>query len=294
MTGTAIATIKDANKVLEVMKPQLALAVPAHVSVDRLCRVILNALQTTPALLNCDRNSFMKAAMTVAVLGLEPEGVLGQAYLVPYKGQVQAQIGYKGLIRLARNSGEVSTLVAHEVCANDHFDYEWGLNERLEHKPAEGDRGELTHVYAVAKFKDGSHHFEVMSKAEVEKIRLASPSAQSTFSPWNSHYAEMAKKTAIRRIAKYLPLSIQRATAINAAFENGKIANIAPETDIIDIEADEVQADAPATADAKPASKLDALEAGLKPGETVDNETGEISPGDTPTKADAAAKKTAA
>ena len=294
MTGNALATVKDASKLLDVMKPQLALAIPPHVNLDRLCRVVLNALQTTPALLQCDRNSFMKAAMTVAVLGLEPEGVLGQAYLVPYKGQVQAQIGYKGLIRLARNSGEVSTLVAHEVCANDKFDYEWGLNERLEHKPAEGDRGELTHVYAVAKFKDGSHHFEVLSKADVDKIKASSPSANGGFSPWKTHYTEMAKKTAIRRIAKYLPLSIQRATAINAAFEGGKIANIAPETDIIDIEPDDVQQEEQAETPSKQASKLDALEAGLSTAETVDNETGEVFPGDTPTRADAAAKKTTA
>ena len=292
MTGNALATVKDASKLLDVMKPQLALAIPPHVNLDRLCRVVLNALQTTPKLLECDRNSFMKAAMTVAVLGLEPEGVLGQAYLVPYKGQVQALIGYKGLIRLARNSGEVSTLVAHEVCTNDHFDYEWGLNERLEHKPADGDRGPVTHVYAVAKFKDGSHHFEVMSKGEVDKVRAGS--AGKDLAPWKDHYVEMAKKTAIRRIAKYLPLSIQRATAINAAFEGGKLANIAPETDIIDIEPDDVQQEEQAESPSKPASKLDALEAGLSTAETVDSETGEVFPGDTPTRADAAAKKTAA
>jgi len=292
MSSNALANIGNARSTLEQLKPQMELALPPHVKIDRLCRVILNALQTTPALLQCDRTSFMKAAMTVAVLGLEPEGVLGQAYLVPYKGQVQAQIGYKGLIRLARNSGEVSTLVAHEVCKNDHFDYEWGLNERLEHKPAEGERGELTHVYAVAKFKDGSHHFEVLSKSEVDKIRDSSPSAQASFSPWRSHYTEMAKKTAIRRIAKYLPLSVQRADAVNAAAEMGKVANIDPDQQIIDIEPDEVQTDEQAGEDHKPASKLDALEAGLTAGETVDNETGEVFPDDTPTKADA--KKTAA
>ena len=292
MTGTNIATIQDANRLLEVMKPQLSLAVPNHVSVDRLCRVILNALQTTPALLNCDRNSFMKAAMTVAVLGLEPEGVLGQAYLIPFKGQVQALIGYKGLIRLARYSGEVSSLVAHEVCANDRFDYEWGLNERLEHKPADGDRGEMTHVYAVAKFKDGSHHFEVLMKSEVEKIKASSPLANASFSPWKSHYNEMAKKTAIRRLAKYLPLSVQRADAVNAAYDSGKVASIDPNHQIIDIEPDAEMQDAQPEPEQK-TSKLDTFEAGLS-GETVDNETGEVFPGDTPTKADAAAKKTAA
>ena len=284
-----LATIQNARQTLEQLKPQLALALPPHVKIDRLCRVILNALQTTPALLKCDRTSFMKAAMTVATLGLEPEGVLGQAYLIPFKGQVQALIGYKGLIRLARNSGEVSSLVAHEVCENDEFDFEWGLNERLVHKPAAGDRGEITHFYAVAKFKDGSHHFEVLTKAEVDKIRAASPSANASFSPWKSHYSEMGKKTAIRRISKYLPLEIQRADAINAAHDAGKVANIMPEHDIIDVEP-EVDLPMETAEDQKPASKLDALEAGLN-SQTIDAETGEVFRGDTPTKADHDAKK---
>ena len=278
MTSTALATIANARQTLDVLKPQMELALPPHVKIDRLCRVIMNALQTNPTLLQCDRNSFMKAAMTVAVLGLEPEGVLGQAYLVPYKGQVQAQIGYKGLIALARNSGQVSTLVAHEVCENDEFDYEWGLNERLEHKPADGERGELTHVYAVAKFKDGSHHFEVLSKSEVDKIRASSPSANSGFSPWKTHYTEMAKKTAIRRIAKYLPLSVQRADAINAAADAGRVAALEPDGQVID---HVPSIDVPTEAIAQQPSKLDVLEASLK----VDQETGEVFPGDLPSKA---------
>jgi recombination protein RecT len=286
MSSTALATIASARQTLDAMKPQMALALPPHVNIERLCRVIMNAFQTTPALLNCDRNSFMKAAMTVAVLGLEPEGVLGQAYLVPYKGQVQAQIGYKGLTALARNSGQISTLVAHEVCTNDTFDYEWGLNERLEHKPADGERGELTHVYAVAKFKDGSHHFEVLTKTEVDRIKAASPSASGNYSPWKTHYTEMAKKTAIRRIAKYLPLFVQRADAVNAAAEMGKVANLTPDDQIIDIEPDEVTTDETDGSAQSQTSKLDAFEAGLAGDDSF--------PGDTPTKADAGTKKTAA
>ena len=297
MTGTNIASIKDANRLLEVMKPQLALAVPKHVEVDRLCRVILNALQTTPALLSCDRNSFMKAAMTVAVLGLEPEGVLGQAYLIPYKGQVQAQIGYRGYMTLARNSGKVSEIYAHEVHKNDTFDYELGLHKKLEHKPAEGERGEWTHVYAVVKFTDGGSHFDVLTKAQVMATRdnsdgyKAFKAGRMKTTPWVTHEIPMAKKTALRRISNMLPMTAQRAAAIDNATDAGKTAYLLPDN-VIDIEAEEVQAVEQAEPEQK-TSKLDTFEAALSTGEAVDAETGEVFRGDTPLKADAA-KKTAA
>ncbi len=165
---SAIATVRSD---LEKMKSQFALALPKHVTPDRLLRVALTCIQNTPKLLECDKTSLYAAIMTCAQLGLEPDGVLGHAYLIPYGNKVQFIPGYKGLLALARNSGEVISISAHEVREHDEFEYEYGLNEVLSHKPAHDERGEIVCFYAYAKFKDGGHHFDVMSLQEVEEIR---------------------------------------------------------------------------------------------------------------------------
>ncbi len=122
--------------------------------------------------------------------------------------------GYRGLIALARNSGLITSINVQAVHRNDHFEYAYGLNERLEHIPAGGDRGEITHFYAYAKFKDGGHHFDVMSRSEVDAVRDRSESYQACRagkaedSAWVTSYAEMGKTTVILRIAEYLPLTV--------------------------------------------------------------------------------------
>jgi recombination protein RecT len=219
--------IEAVRRSLELMKPALALALPPHLTVDRLLRVVLTVLQQTPALLDCDRASLYRAVMTCAQLGLEPDGVLGQAYLVPSRGKVQLVPGYRGFIALARNSGEVTSINAQAVHRNDRFEYAYGLAERLEHVPAGGDRGEITHFYAYAKFKDGGHHFDVMSRGEVDAVRDRSESYQAyragriEDTAWVTGYAEMGKKTVIRRIAKFLPLAVQKAAALADLYESG-------------------------------------------------------------------------
>lgn len=259
----ALAPVKPIDNVrntLEQLKPQMRLALPKHLTADRLCRIVMTAVQNTPKLLECDRRSFFAAVMSCAQLGLEPDGVLGQAYLIPFgqgdRAKVQLIIGYKGLISLARNSGDVVSIAAHEVCRNDHFKYVFGLEEKLEHIPATGERGEVTHFYAVAQFKGGGHHFDVMTRAEVEAVRDASSgyktavrfakAGQEPNSPWVQSFVEMGKKSAIRRIAKYLPMNVQKAAAISEMYEAGRHADLgdagelrvdpAPIGDVIDAE----------------------------------------------------------
>ena len=256
----ALAPVKPIDNVrqtLEQLKPQMRLALPKHLTADRLCRIVMTAVQTTPKLLECDRRSFFAAVMSCAQLGLEPDGVLGQAYLIPFGSKVQLIVGYKGLISLARNSGDVVSIAAHEVCRNDHFKYVFGLEEKLEHIPASGERGEITHFYAVAQFKGGGHHFDVMTREEVETIRDSSSgyktalrfakTGQDPQTPWVQNFVEMGKKSAIRRIAKYLPMNVQKAAAISEMYENGRHADLgeagelrvdpAPAGEVIDAEA---------------------------------------------------------
>jgi recombination protein RecT len=270
-TGTPrerITPVESVQRALELMKPQLATALPEHLTADRLLQVVMTVLRSTPALLDCDRASLYRAVMTCAQLGLEPDGVLGQAWLVPSRGKVQLVPGYRGFLVLARNSGQVTSINAQAVHRNDHFEYAYGLNERLEHVPAAGDRGEISHFYAYARFKDGGHHFDVMSKSEVDAARERSESYQAyragraEDSAWVNGYAEMGKKTVIRRIAKYLPLAVQKAAALADLHEAGKHAALDDFGEIV-VDLDPLEEDErKPEATVAPRSRLDAFAAG--------------------------------
>lgn len=198
---------------LEQMKPQLKLALPKHLSPDRMIRVALTEWRKTPNLQKCDTTSFLGSIVQASQLGLEPGSALGHCYLVPYKRTCQLIIGFRGMIDLARRSGQIISLSAHTVHKNDEFHYELGLHEDLRHIPAPGDRGEMILVYGVARLVGGGFQFEVMTKSDVDKIRNKSKAGTGSGTPWGAHYDEMAKKTVIRRLFKYLPVSIEMATA---------------------------------------------------------------------------------
>jgi recombination protein RecT len=202
------------------VKAQIALALPKHMTADRLARIALTEVRKTPALARCDQASFLGAIMQCAQLGLEPGSALGHAYLLPFENrrksitEVQFVLGYRGMIDLARRSGQILSLEARAVYASDKFHVALGLNPDLIHEPAweDEDRGSLRFVYAVAKLKDGGTQFDVMSRAEVERVRKGSKAGNS--GPWVDHFEEMAKKTVIRRLFKYLPMSIEMASAM--------------------------------------------------------------------------------
>lgn len=220
------AGIGQVKAFMESQKATLAAVLPRHVSPDRMLKIALGAMRTTPKLMGCTVESLMGAVVQVSQLGLEPNTPLGHAYLIPFENrqknttEVQIVLGYKGLIDLARRSGQIVSIAAHEVCANDHFEYSYGLDEKLEHRPAMGDRGEVIAFYAVAKLVGGGHAFEVMSNQQVLDIRDASQGwkqakryGKTENTPWGAHYAEMGRKTVLRRLFKYLPVSIELANA---------------------------------------------------------------------------------
>lgn len=204
------------------MKAQFQAALPKHMTAERMARIVTTEIRKTPALAKCDQASFLGSVIQCAQLGLEPGNSLGHAYLLPYGSHVQLIIGYRGMIDLARRSGQIISLSARAVREHDEFDYQLGLHEDLIHKPFEGeDAGEITHVYAVAKLQGGGVQFEVMSRAQVEAVRAQSKAGKS--GPWVTHFEEMAKKTVIRRLFKYLPVSveIQRAVVLDERAEAG-------------------------------------------------------------------------
>jgi len=226
----ALPPKQQIKHLLDRAGPVIAKAMPKHMSPERLLQVATTIATTTPALAECYPPSLVGAIMQCGGMGLEPNTVLGHAYLIPFRNKkknrqdVQVIIGYKGLIDLARRSGQIQSIAAHCVRANDHFRYQYGLTEVLEHIPSEGiDAGEITYFYAVAHMKDGGHAFEVMSKAKVDQIASNTQSGGKS-GPWRDHYEEMGRKTAIRRLAKFLPISIDlaRAVALDESAEDGR------------------------------------------------------------------------
>lgn len=208
---------KGMEQLLTKMGGQIQKALPSMVSSERFQRVALTAFSNNTKLQQCDPMSFIAAMMQSAQLGLEPNTPLGQAYLIPYGKQVQFQIGYKGLLELAQRSGKIKTLYAHEVRENDAFDIDYGLNQTLTHKPLlKGDRGEVIGYYAVYHLDTGGNSFIFMTKDEVlEHAKRFSKTYNS--GPWQTDFDAMAKKTVIKQLLKYAPLSIelQKATSMD-------------------------------------------------------------------------------
>jgi recombination protein RecT len=211
-------TMKD---YVESMSGEIAKALPSVITPERFTRITLSALSTNPQLQQTTPQSFLGAMMTAAQLGVEPNTPLGQAYLLPYKNkgvlECQFQLGYRGLMDLAYRSGEISVIQAHTVYENDEFHYEFGLEPKLEHKPAIKDRGDAVAYYAMFKTKDGGYGFEVMSVQDVKlHAKKYSKSYDSAYSPWSTNFDEMAKKTVLKRVLKYAPLKSDFARQVTA------------------------------------------------------------------------------
>lgn len=226
--------------------PQIKAALPAHLknSVERFRRVALTEFRKNATLKECAPISFLGAIIQATQLGLEP-GPLGHFYLVPRRvrgnWEVLGIVGYRGMIDLARRSGQITSIHAHVVREGDEFSYRLGLNPDLQHQPLRDD-GDITHVYAVANLVGGGVQFEVMSRRAVDKVRESSPAGNS--GPWVSHFAEMARKTVVRRLFKYLPVSIELAVAADYD-ERGEVGQDQGHKNWIDLgdDADEVVSD---------------------------------------------------
>ncbi len=212
--GNEIATM--GNKQIAVMRNMLqgvereiARALPKHMTPERMIRIALTAMNKNQALLRCTQESLIKAVIEASELGLEPSGILGHAYLIPYKDQCQLQVGYRGFIELAGRSGQVESIFAEVVYDCDTFTYEQGLVPVLRHVPNmnRDETATLYCAYAVAKLRGGTTVYRVMPKVDIEKRRAASKGKDKPDSPWKQWPEEMWRKTVIRALAKVLPLS---------------------------------------------------------------------------------------
>lgn len=235
------------RSMLEGLKPRMQGILPKHLTAERMVRLTLMAVAKTPKLLECTQASVAESVMVASQLGLDCGGVLGSAYLVPYGNKCQLIVGYRGMIDLARRSGQIESINVRAVFKDDEFNIEYGIDDVLTHRPSTTvppAAGNLIGCYCVAKFVGGGRHVEYMSRVEIGAIRGRSKASGS--GPWVTDYVEMAKKTVVRRAFKYWPMSTELAKALeDAAVESDTGASAV--ADIIDTTATETpDPDAPA------------------------------------------------
>ena len=242
------AQASDILTLVQRQAPAFRAALGKTIDPEVFVRTALTTLRTTPALMSCKRESVLGALMLSAQLGLAP-GPLGEAYLVPFGSECTFIVGYQGLMKLAYNSGKVSSIYAELVHEHDHFLVTRGTARAIVHeepKPFGTPRGKVVGVYAVAKLLgDAEPQFVVLTVDEVERFRQMSRGKNSMM--WKDHWEAAAKKTAVRQLAKWIPKSVelQRAIAADDAAEQGKDQAAAAGYDFGDLtggEEDEPQA----------------------------------------------------
>lgn len=267
-TSTELTPIEAMRGTLVKMQPEFQAALPPQIPVEKFIRTTLTAVQMNPELLGADRRSLLGACMKAAQDGLLLDG--REAAPVIFRTKEGPKVQYMpmvgGILKKIRNSGELASISAHVVYDKDHFEYELGDNENIVHKPFLGeDRGKPIAVYAVAKTKDGAIYREVMSVADVDKVRQSSRAKDA--GPWVQWWDEMAKKTVIRRMAKRLPSSADVDQVLQSDNEASGFVQIERREAVNITPVPEAQQ--------APLSRLKAS-MGQAPAETIDAATGEI------------------
>ena len=194
-----------------IIKHETALlsTLPQGIDRDRFTALALQAVLKVPALYGADKISLFGALCTSVSLGLEPNGALGEAYILPYNnkktGRIEAKfmLGYRGMVKLVHQSNRVHFIEPVVVDELDEFQVTRGLHADIVHVPSETPSGNFRAVYAIAHMVDGPPKFEVLFWADIEHIRASSQT--SKFGPWVDHFNEMVKKSAVRRLFKMLP-----------------------------------------------------------------------------------------
>ena len=225
--GQQAPAVSPENQIM-AMKGEFARAIggatPAEQQrrAERFARVCVTAFRQSPALQNCSLPSILGAMMTCAQLGLEPNTPSGFAYLIPRwnsklrSNECQFQVGYRGLIELAYRSGAIASLNADVVYRQEVesglFSYTSGVRPSIEHRidllngsARTGNPADIVAAYACAVLKSGEPVIRVIPRRDIDKAMAVSGGKSGPSAVWKSHYAEMAIKTAIHRLAKWLP-----------------------------------------------------------------------------------------
>ncbi len=286
--NNALQVVKRVSTTLGTMQKQFQSTLPSHISPQKFLRAAVTAVQNTPDLQECEVPSIISACQKAATDGLIIDG--REAALVTFNKKIANNKWEKhaqympmvaGILKKARNSGQISAISAHVVYMNDQFDYELGIEPKLTHKPIiDGAPGELRCCYAIAKLKDGSTQFEVMTRTQIYKILEASKSgwddkAKKPKGIWLKWEDEMWRKTVLKRLCKYLPSSSDLDGIIE--YDNNEFGN----TDIND----KPETASEASSAAPPKKKATRAAAAIlkdKPAPAAEIEDGEIIEDDAP------------
>lgn len=226
---TTTGTLGALQGLLEKHKGQIAMALPRHMTPERMIRIALSAVSGNYLLAKCEPVSIAACIVQASILGLEPHSALGEAYLVPFWNkklkpqpgyQSQLIVGYQGLVKLARNSGQLSMIDAQPVHANDHFEFQKGSDTFWVHKwDRVKERGPIQGYWAGYVLKDGARNFEYMTVAEIEAHRAkyskgAYDKDGNLQGPWRDSPDWMFRKTPLRQVIKLMPKSVEVQTAL--------------------------------------------------------------------------------
>jgi recombination protein RecT len=245
-------------------REQISMAIPKHLTTDRVIQLATLMASRSPQLKECTVASLIGAVMQASILGFEPVSSLQQCYFVPFTNrkanpvvkEVVFQLGFRGYINLAYRTGSVKSLYAYCVYEQDEFQYQLGTDPFIKHIPALSNRGAIVHSYAVCQTLHGTT-FIVLGLSDIELARSKSPAGKDPLSPWNSgFYDDMAAKTAIRKLMRFVPLSIEFQRALEADEQVITPARIKSEQpldieDILPIEEKSEQPAAPQQQEAK-------------------------------------------
>lgn len=208
------------------------LALPKNYDASRFTRIVMTAVRQNPKLQQCSKESLLASMMLSAQLGLEPNSPLQESYVIPYGDKAEFQVGYRGLLKLAWNSGLITLIDYDKICENDKYEYSKGFDAKFKHQPAFGDRGKAIAYYAYAEIKGGGKALHLMSTEEIEAhAKRFSKAYKSSSSPWKSDFDAMAIKTVIIQLAdKKLPkATTNEAIMFHQAVSKDSTINSMPE-----------------------------------------------------------------
>ena len=200
---------KTLEEFLTEKMPEIAAVLPKAYSPQKMVRMVINAVRANPAIGRCDRYSFVAGILSSMAVGLEPNTTLGHAYLIPYGGKVQFQIGYKGYLEMAYRTGLYKVVNAECVYKDDLFDYDLAP-KAMQHKPRPHKKDEKPiGYYASYEKKDGTKDFKYMTWEEIDEHRKKFTKTSSADTPWKRDFDEMAKKTCMKYLFKYAEKSVE-------------------------------------------------------------------------------------
>jgi recombination protein RecT len=256
-SNNAVANVRPIDRFkqeLVLRKDMMAPLLPKTINFDKFQAIVIAAVGSNPDLLDCDRGSLLKSCIQAAELGLSLNPTLGEGDILKVwnnrtkKNDAQFRPRYMGLMKLARQSGEVMKIEAEIVRENDEFLIQKGDEPRLEHRIKLGKRGEMVGAYCIWTLKDGNKQFEVMDRDQILAIRDRSSTKTKDgrlVGPWATDEEEMWRKTVVRRASKYMPRATDafvNAVALDNLHEVGHEVEI-QNGEVIDVTADVVEYD---------------------------------------------------